>query len=420
MRSAILVGVAAILLASDDASAQPPQELDLVQAVAASLAASPAVREGEAALRRSEIQSRLALSPFLPKLAVEASRVEKAPQDRNLSGNNLFGTASLNLYNGGLDLTSRRIQRVELAQAQQKLAVIRGQVTREVVRRFAELLYLEEAIRIKNEALTLNKAQMQIAKRKAQGGITSSADVLEFEFRENALNTEVELLQHERNGASRNLAVAMGSEPISDLKARGTLSPSLISGVFDSKESSEFLTSEALVDPKSELQVADLGYSSALATWLPRADIGARYGKMEFADPEVVGVPGWRLEFRITIPIFSGMETLSARQLASARQREAETKLRRTDLELKTTLADREEKIRVLENLIRLQHENHARAEKYYEATLVEYKRGIKNSPDLSGATERLFDSRLKANGLVKDLLMAKIGLLETVKFELQ
>jgi outer membrane protein TolC len=86
---------------------------------------------------------------------------------------------------------------------------------------------------------------------------------------------------------------------------------------------------------------------------------------MQRAEPEVTGVPGWRLEIKLTMPIFSGLETLSARQLAAAKRHEATTRLRRAELETKNTLADREEKILVLENMQRLQKENIARAERF-------------------------------------------------------
>lgn len=43
-------------------------------------------------------------------------------------------------------------------------------------------------------------------------------------------------------------------------------------------------------------------------------------------------------------------------------------------------------------------------AKKYYELTLSEYRRGIKNSPDLVDATERWFESKKKKYEIKKDL----------------
>ena len=50
-------------------------------------------------------------------------------------------------------------------------------------------------------------------------------------------------------------------------------------------------------------------------------------------------------------------------------------------------------------------------AQKYFELTLAEYRRGTKNSPDLVGATDRLFSTKKKTFELIKDLEILKTKL---------
>ena len=52
-----------------------------------------------------------------------------------------------------------------------------------------------------------------------------------------------------------------------------------------------------------------------------------------------------------------------------------------------------------------------ASAEKYYDLTLAEYKRGVKNSPDIVGATERYFDSKKKKIEIQKELELVQLQL---------
>ena len=48
-------------------------------------------------------------------------------------------------------------------------------------------------------------------------------------------------------------------------------------------------------------------------------------------------------------------------------------------------------------------------SQKYFDLTLGEYKRGIKNSPDLVGATDRLFLAKKKKYELLKELEALKV-----------
>jgi outer membrane protein len=396
----------------------PPAELTPVEIIEASLKSNPQVLEAQAAADRGRIQSRLSLSPFLPTLAVEAGTVQRSPEDRNESGQYLFGAGRMNLFNGGLDWSQRRILRLEDERSQRQLALRKRLVARESIRRITDLMLIDESVALKREALQLNQTQMRMARQKVAGGITTAADVIEFEFRENALNTELELLAHERNVASRALSKTMGREPGDSLRIKGPLTPALAELATAHGEAESYIDEAFTLDASFDARVADIQRGAARSVWLPRADLEARYGDQRFADPEVDGLPGWRLELRLTLPIFSGLETIHARQLATTALREAEARQQAARLLTATVQKDRVEKLLTLNTLIRLQNENIKRAERYYQATVTEYRRGIKNSPDLSQATERLFDARLRKHSLTRDFILTQIGLTEETRFE--
>lgn len=393
--------------------------LSLDEAVQRAIVQSPDVQAAEASARLSEIQSKLSLSPFLPEIAVETGSLQEIPKDPNDSGTYYYGIGRINLYNGGVDSLARKALLLDKDRAEASVALSRQKVSRDVTRRYAELLFFDESLKLKREALELNRKQMQLAKRKASGGITSSADVLEFEFRENELNTEISLLVHERALSSRELSTSMGSEPRNDLDVIGPLTPELAKFVVQPEGSAAFLEQLNVLNPKVEAEIAELRNRAAASVWLPKLNFEIRYGNMEFADPEVLGSPAWRFDLRLTLPIFTGLETVYARQATASLVREKEAQLRRSRLTANNQIQDREEKLQVLQNLIRMQKENIARAERYYKATLAEYLRGVKNSPDLSGATERLFNARLRELALVKDVVLARIGLLEVTSIDI-
>ena len=413
MFKGILIGF--ILYAGSVEAQTPP--LTLEAAVNRALEASPEVEQSAAALRRGELQAKLALSPFLPTLAVEGGMRNLGPEQDDESGRFAYGVAQYNLYNGGLDRAARAIRNTELARDRADLSLTKAKVTRNTIRRFAEVLYIDIAIKLNREAFEANKSQMLIARRKAAGGLTSNADVLEFEFRENALNTDLDLLRHERAVAARELNAVMGLEP-SEVTLAGELTPEMAALAEQSQPTNEFLAQEALLIPRTELAVAELETRSAVATWLPKLNFEARYGDMVYAEPDVRNRPGWLLELRLTIPLFSGMETFYSRQTAAAREAEQASRLRRAELSLSQTVADREDKLKVLESLLKLQKENVVRSEKFFKATLEEYRRGVKNGPDVTSATEALFSARLRLQSLSKDVVMSRIGLIDLTSIE--
>jgi outer membrane protein len=407
-----------MLLAPGAFAQNPPAELTPMEVIEKALSSNPHVLEAQSAADRGRIQTRISLSPFLPTLAVETGTVQRSPEDRNESGHYLFGAGRMNLFNGGLDWSQRRIQRLDEERNQRQLALRKSLVARESIRRITDLMLIDESIALKREALQLNQTQMRMAQQKVAGGITTAADVIEFEFRENALATELELLAHERNVASRALSKTMGLEPRDTLRIKGSLEPSLATLASAHGDTEGYLGESFTLDAAFDARAADIQLGVSRAVWLPKADLEARYGDQRFADPEVEGLPGWRLELRLTLPIFSGLETFYARQLAAVALQEAEARHRAARLVSSTVQKDRSEKLLTLNTLMRLQDENIKRAERYYRATVTEYRRGIKNSPDLSQATERLFDARLRKHSLTRDFVLTQIGLTEETRFE--
>ena len=61
-----------------------------------------------------------------------------------------------------------------------------------------------------------------------------------------------------------------------------------------------------------------------------------------------------------------------------------------------------------LHDQVHAAEENIARATKYHDLTKSEYARGVKNSPDMLGAAEKLFEMRHKRLEIIRDYQIAK------------
>jgi len=69
--------------------------------------------------------------------------------------------------------------------------------------------------------------------------------------------------------------------------------------------------------------------------------------------------------------------------------------------------------IKALNQRIDLEEKNLERFEKYYKLTLDKYRRVVKNSPDMVGASERILDARLRNLEYRRDLMIAQAKLYE-------
>jgi outer membrane protein len=113
----------------------------------------------------------------------------------------------------------------------------------------------------------------------------------------------------------------------------------------------------------------------------------------------------------LTIPLFSGLETVSKTRSQSfnvaAREKDRMQALRDLAAEFKSLGTKWTE----LNELSTINEKRLESAKKYYELTLSEYRRGIKNSPDLVGATERWFESQKRKFEIKKELEEIRVKL---------
>lgn len=391
-------------------TSSPLTPLTLQEAITRATATSPIVKAAQLEVEQNALLARVRGSLFLPEVDLKTGYQLRKSEDEEHKGSYAFAVGRINLYNGGRDQNTKQIavQEVEYSEAQLKLTKVR--IAQAVAREFFELLYLQEALRLKEEAREENRSQKKIAERVAQAGFTSSADVLEFDFRESALLTEIELLKHERNVASRNLSIALGEEPRTGLQITGDFDRDF-EALKASTSSVLVAPQEALLKAKTAVQIAELEHRSSLATWLPRLDLESQYGNLRFADPEVEGTPAWSVGVSLTFPLFSGMETLYSRQNTALAMARREAELKQTQLDSRGQQQDNEEKLKVLANLLILQKTNIEKAERSYRATMNEYRRGVKNAPDVTEATARLFSTRDRDFQLKRDQILAYLGL---------
>lgn len=373
------------------------------------------LQEAQKQLESISASRRKTVSPFLPQVSVEGGYQSLQLDGERTRGSLVYGLATLNLYRGGKDFSQRESQTREEQFQKLMLTKTQARIERMVSKKYYELLYLLEGITLKEQAIEANGNQMALARRKKASGFTSDADVLEFELREATLRSDVNFLKREETVRERELARLIGLDLDQALRVAGHLERSHFS-----KQSNELLQlaqleNESLKESEKDFALSELDYKAAFGDYLPRVDIEGKYGRLANEERVYTRNDNYSLGLKVSIPIFSGLDTVYARKSRASAMARNEIALTRVRQEIQVQLENGLSKLKSVEERLDLEEQNLDRSKRYYEITLAEYKRGVKNSPDVAGAAERFFDSRLRNLEYRKDYFLTLLEVAEVV-----
>ena len=180
------------------------------------------------------------------------------------------------------------------------------------------------------------------------------------------------------------------------------------------KKDHEFLYKETEI----QSAVNQLSATQLNRIWAPKLDAYASYNQFnerekEFASAEdrTESRVGVRLSLSLGEAFESYKEAASLKKEALSAQKMSELKKKEIDIHVSNEMAELE----LLHGLVHAAEENIVRAEKYYKLTQSEYVRGVKNSPDVLGASEKLFDTKKKHIEIVRDFQIAKAHILSKI-----
>jgi outer membrane protein len=265
-----------------------------------------------------------------------------------------------------------------------------------------DLIYVHQLMRILDDESKITQTQRQMASKKVSAGLTGSVDNVEFDLRDSEIEIQRRQLLQQHLEDHQKLASLFGSD-ISDTELEGLAFENL------SGKSVQLPVWEK--DKTLAYQEVQLGLKRAQAErvlsrgdFLPSLDLDYRFGHLTPGEFGTVGFNESRFGLLLTIPLFSGFDTASRTRAQtlniSAREKTLEQTARNVEAQLKTLSTKWSE----LVDLSVINEKRLMSAQKYYELTLSEYKRGVKNSPDVVSATDRWFASQKRKFELMRDL----------------
>lgn len=353
---------------------------------------------------------------FFPAFSLEGGQLFAKHEEEKASGHFLFGKAEWNLYRGGFDRAQIQKAQLSLDLERKKLQFTKSKIRNEVSKHYYELLFILEGLSLKERALAMNDEQMKLARTKKNSGFTSQADVIEFELRNAMLQSDLLLLKQDREQKSKELAFDLGLKPtqaILSIKGHLHRDPTKLDQAKLLEQLK--LNNISIIESESIYQGSEWDKKSNFAEYLPRFDIEAQYGRLASDELVYPGDTNYSVMLKVSIPLFSGLETVYSQRalnsLLQAQRYEVLNQNRSLELELENIL----DSITMLNQRLDIEEKNLSLSEEYYKITLAEYKRGVKNSPDMVGASERLLDARIRNLEFRRDLLLALLRASELV-----
>lgn len=344
-------------------------------------------------------------SGFYPTLDAIAGR-EQNKTDELLGatekGNVAYLEGKLNLFRGFRDVSVKNLRNTELEASKLELELKKRELRLSLVEALSQMAYVHKVQKILEDEFKLTQTQKQMAARKVSAGLTSEVDNYEFDLRENEIQIELKQINQLHNEAHESLNQMFG-ENITDNDIAGidfssyeTLSKTSIQ--TKAEETIEFKLAE-LARLRAEYERAEVK-----SEFMPSIDFSYAVGRITPVDAGSMQYNESKYSLLLTVPLFSGFNTYYKSKSAALLSQAAEKRKQQIRLNAIGDLNVLQSKISELGMLYQLNEKRLLSAQKYFDITLTEYRRGVKNSPDLVGATERLYSSKKRKFDLLKEL----------------
>ncbi len=314
----------------------------------------------------------------------------------------------MNLFRGFKDQTVSRQNKIDFEISKLELESKKRELRLELTEAASDMVLLHKLQIISDEEYKTTETQKQMAAKKVAAGLTGSVDNLEFELRESEIQIEQRQMNQKHQEAHQKFVKLYGID-------------------FDDSnfEKLEFSTIEQLTKPISDLKIDDLTLeykknnlikikselekSEIKADFLPSLDLSYSFGRLTPSEDSPFKFNESKYAVQLTIPLFSGFDTFYKTKAASLNIQSAEKMKIQKIQELNSKYHILKNKMSELSLLYSINEKKIINTKKYFDLTLAEYKRGVKNSPDLVSATDRLFSTKKKKFELLKDLEITRV-----------
>lgn len=354
---------------------------------------------------------------FLPSLEMYAGQETfKLGRQDSLTEPAYGAELRVNLFNGGRDQLENRVRELATRKKEYEAQRVLSEELEKARTEYWQSLYYRDKISLLQTTLEVNKQNLNSADRRIRSGVATESDRVEFEMKAVELSQDLLEAKLKQEVHLRNLRVLLGLPQVqaNSLNEKLDHNHDYEKDLKHSMKDHEFLIKEIEIHAEQNRLLA----KKEKREWLPRLEAFAAYNQYNQKDKESP-IAAERTEsvvgLRLSISTSAGFESLRE---GAALQKEGEGALALVKFqksEIEAHLENEMAELQLMHSQIHDAEENIKRAEKYYRLTQSEYGRGVKNSPDVLGASEKLFETRNKRLEIVRDFQLAKSHVLSKI-----
>lgn len=374
------------------------------QNYAARLGELKAAREREGSLRRS----------FIPNVHIFAAQERFRHGDSAEKTEPTYGARiSLPIYRGGLDRLEDRLLNKKRENLENELKLQRIEFLSEARELFWQIRFNQEKKLALENSLKMNEAHRTAAERRIRSGVATQSDRLEFEMRGVELKQEKEQTEFQIRRDESLLRLVLGIPSGTALKIESTYDHE-----HDWRKEVEHSPSDHEVFSRIfevNSEILDLEAAQNRASLRPQISVFTEWQQMNdraaewlVGDNKTESVLGLRLDWSWDD---IGQKRAESRALvieAEAQNQRSKYEKERVEAHVKTEI----EELQLLHSQLHAAEEVIRSSETYERLTQNEYRRGVKNSPDVLGASEKLLASRLRYLEIIRNFQVARGHLL--------
>lgn len=350
------------------------------------------------------------LRSFLPELQFYGAQENFKKGHEDYKQQPTFGAElKVNLFNGGRDqLESQRRKLLSEKKSAQSTRVFfeELQKSREL---FWQISYSKEKILLLQDLLSLNKKNLVAAEKRIRGGLATESDRMEFQMKAVDLERDLAEEQIKIQAAQREWSVLFPNLPLElqTISAKLEHDHEYEKKLQHDEKDHDFLYREY----ELEAEALSLGAKSESRSWWPTLEAYAAYNQhnqLEEDYPRAADRAETVLGLRVSIKFSAGLESQVHASALKKESRSEELKALYMKKQTRRHLENEKAELSYLHEQIHFAQENIKRAEQYYNLTQSEYARGVKNSPDVLGASEKIYEARQKYLQILRDFQIAK------------
>lgn len=372
-----------------------------------------AEKSKEAAEEREGVLTR----SFLPSLEVFAGQEQFKSGRAETKSEPAYGAElRMNLFNGGRDSLENQVRSLNTEKKGYESDRVLSEELEKARNNYWQILFLRDQLEILKISSEANKQNLNSAERRIRSGVATESDRVEFEMKEVELRQDSQKAQMELQSSLRALGILVGIDKldvgtfVEKLDHEHDYEGSLKHDARDH----DFLIKESEIQSEQDRLLA----TKEKREWWPKLEAFAGYTQYnqrdkDFADAQdrtetVVGL-------RVSMKLAAGLESQKDANALSKQAEAAASVSAFQKKEIEAHLENEMAELRLLHSQAHEAEENIRRAEKYYRLTQSEYARGVKNSPDVLGASEKLYEARHRRLEIIRDFQLAKSHVLSKI-----